>query len=166
LDATLPDAQSKLDTQTTYAWNWFAYHAGQRLTAFNFFLVIVGVLTVGYGQAVENRWEGVGIAVGLLGAVVGVGFLVLDVRNKDLVDAGTNALVGLETDLDVHIVTDSYGIKVTRKLLLSHTIVLRTVEVLVALTFAAGVAWAATNYSGVHPHVAPAAETASVINSR
>lgn len=43
----MSDAPTELATRTDYAWDWFAYHAGQRLTTFNFFLVIVGVLTVG-----------------------------------------------------------------------------------------------------------------------
>ena len=31
-----------------YAWNWFEYHAGQRLTSFNYFLILIGVVVVGY----------------------------------------------------------------------------------------------------------------------
>lgn len=31
-----------------YAWDWFSYHAAQRLTTFRFFLIIIGVVVVGY----------------------------------------------------------------------------------------------------------------------
>jgi len=38
----------------TYAWAWFQYHADQRLKAFNFFLVILGILVVAYGAAMKE----------------------------------------------------------------------------------------------------------------
>ncbi len=70
----MPETPCK-EVRLTYAWNWFSYHAGQRLSAFNFFLVIVGVLTVGFGQAISDRWIGPGAAIGGLGAAVSVGFI-------------------------------------------------------------------------------------------
>lgn len=75
-----------------FAWNWFQYHASQRLTSFNFFLVIVGLLLVGYAQAVDHSWNGFGAALGLLGALVAASFLALDVRNDELVQCGLAAL--------------------------------------------------------------------------
>ena len=37
-----------------FAWEWFTYHADQRLKAFNFFLVILGILVVAYGAAMKE----------------------------------------------------------------------------------------------------------------
>jgi hypothetical protein len=37
-----------------YAWDWFSYHADQRLKAFNFFIVIIGILIVTYGTAMKE----------------------------------------------------------------------------------------------------------------
>lgn len=75
-----------------FAWNWFQYHASQRLTSFNFFLVIVGLLLVGYAQAIDHSWNGFGVALGLLGTLVAAGFLALDVRNDELIQCGLVAL--------------------------------------------------------------------------
>jgi hypothetical protein len=36
----------RLEVQLNYAWSWFQYHAGQRLAAFNFFLIIAGVVAL------------------------------------------------------------------------------------------------------------------------
>jgi hypothetical protein len=43
-----------LPTRMKYAWDWFQYHADQRLKAFNFFLVILGILIVAYGAAMKE----------------------------------------------------------------------------------------------------------------
>jgi hypothetical protein len=43
-----PEKEQRLETELTYAWNWFQYHAGQRLTAFNFFLVMRSARVRGY----------------------------------------------------------------------------------------------------------------------
>lgn len=84
------------DVDADFAWNWFQYHASQRLTSFNFFLVIVGLLLVGYAQAVGHSWDGFGVALGMLGALVAAGFLALDVRNDELVQCGLVALEELD----------------------------------------------------------------------
>jgi hypothetical protein len=147
---TMTDDQGNdASPELTYAWNWFAYHAGQRFSAFNFFLVIVGVLTVGFGQAVSNRWIGIGVAIGAFGAAVGAGFILLDVRNKQLVDFGTDALEALELGLAVHIVLDKDGKARPKPPVASHTNVFRAIEGLSAMVFAAGMIWALGGYSGL-----------------
>lgn len=87
-----------------YAWNWFQYHASQRLTAFNFFLVLIGFLLVTFAQAVHYDWVAVGCAIGLLGALVSFGFWALDVRNEELIQCGWSALSELEGDARLGIV--------------------------------------------------------------
>ena len=50
-----------------HAWNWFVLHSGQRMQAFNFFLVATAFLIAGYVSLLEkNRWAAFGVA--LLGA--------------------------------------------------------------------------------------------------
>jgi hypothetical protein len=163
-------AQEKLEFE--YAWNWFQYHAAQRLTAFNFFLVLVGFLLVGYAQAVDHRWDGIGIAIGTLGALVGFGFWALDVRCEELVRCGSSALLTLEERLGVEIAkvdedrgqlakaldrspmgTGIYskliGSGKRRRNLLKHRTWLRLITSTVGLAFAVGAVWAATGFSGV-----------------
>ncbi len=84
------DKQRELELR--FAWEWFQYHASQRLTAFNFFLVIMGALVVGYSQAAARSSEILGVALGLLGAIVSLAFWALDIRNQELVECGRSVL--------------------------------------------------------------------------
>lgn len=82
-----------------YAWNWFSYHANQRLTAFNYFLIIVGFLATGYITSLEKGLNIVQIAIGFFGILISIAFLVLDIRNEQLVNDGRDALRKLEVAL-------------------------------------------------------------------
>jgi hypothetical protein len=97
---------SQIETEQAYAWNWFAYHAGQRLTAFNFFLIVLGAVLVGYVQAVTNDLQALGIVLGLFGVLVSVAFWVIDVRNTELVACGRAALDVIERSLSISIRED------------------------------------------------------------
>ncbi len=158
-----------------YAWGWFQYHASQRLTAFNFFLVIVGFLLVGYAQAVDHRWVLFGVVLGIFGAIVALAFLVLDIRNEELVLLGRDALQGLEKrEGMVFSLADpeprstlSEAIAVKRKkeqaenregeqaekeskaaLVVKHKVWLRLIIFLAGVGFSAAAVWALTDYSG------------------
>jgi hypothetical protein len=99
-----PSAADPLsDLQMTYAWEWFAYHASQRLTAFNFFLVMLGALLVGYVQAVEHELRGLGAVLGATGILVSAASWAMDVRNAELVECGRRALDELESGLRMSI---------------------------------------------------------------
>jgi hypothetical protein len=84
------------DYEQTYAWGWFAYHAGQRLTAFNFFVVVLGAILVAYVQAADAHLRGLGVALGIVGILISLAFWVIDVRNTELVICGRAALDALE----------------------------------------------------------------------
>lgn len=92
---------ARLKIELDYAWGWFQHSASQRLTTFNFFLVIVGLLLVAYAQAVQHEWKLFGIALGIVGAIVSVGFLAIDVRNEVFVNKGIEALKTLEANLTI-----------------------------------------------------------------
>jgi hypothetical protein len=98
--------EKKLELELQYSWDWFSYHAGQRLTAFNFFLVLMGAVVVGYTQAVDNELPALGIALGGLGALVAFAFLAMDVRNEELVRCGRAALDQVEAQMGVTIRKD------------------------------------------------------------
>lgn len=144
-----------------FAWGWFQYHASQRLTSFNFFLIIVGLLLVGYAQAVDHSWNGFGVALGLLGALVSAGFLALDVRNDELVQCGLAALKGHDgraglikenterSNLSAafgpgRLGRGFYGVVVAARAesLLGHRFVLRCVISAVGVGFVVAAAWA------------------------
>ncbi|MEA2297979.1 MAG: hypothetical protein QOF77_915 [Solirubrobacteraceae bacterium] len=150
------DEDRPSEAQLTYAWSWFQYHAGQRLTAFNFFLIIVGVVAVAFAQAIDKDWEIVGVAVGALGAMIAIGFLALDVRNEELVDCGREALRALEGGT-VHPSRDAHrrvwlegtgwigswaSRSDVRRGWISHSRWLRLIELAVAVLFAGAAVWA------------------------
>lgn len=82
-----------------YAWNYFSLHADQRLRAFHFYVllsaVIVGALLTVIKEAQDPRL-GCPLAFGL--AFLSFVFWKLDLRNKELVRHGEEALKSLETD--------------------------------------------------------------------
>lgn len=162
-----PDEEAEFDDryklEFRYAWDWFSYHAKQRLTAFNFFLILTGAIIVGYTQAVAGDQKLVGIALGLFGVIVAVAFWVMDVRNAELVNYGLTALDRLETDLRVEIRTedttrkqfDKSGGPLTHLLVLlikkermKHTVWLRAVIFLVGVFSVIGIGWAVADFHG------------------
>jgi hypothetical protein len=86
-----------------YAWNWFSYHANQRLAAFNYFLVIVAVLTTGYLTCVDKLFYMMQTILGIVGVLISLAFLALDFRNEQLVDHSRHALRALERSIEVEI---------------------------------------------------------------
>lgn len=153
-----------LDLEFKYAWDWFSYHARQRLTAFNFFLILMSAVVVGYTQAVNNDLPALGVTLGGLGAFVAVAFWAMDIRNEELVYCGRVALDQLEAKLAVSIRKDDesrahlkqamdgplasrlFGRLDSRKL--SHRTWLRRVIGVMGLLSLAALAWAALDFPG------------------
>src|SRR5258708_34054824 len=65
----------KTDTTLTYAWNWFAYHASQRLQAFNFFLLILAALATGYLTALDKDYGLPQTGFGVPGTLISFAFI-------------------------------------------------------------------------------------------
>ena len=79
----------------TYAWNYFSYHAEQRLKSFNFYVILVtailaGLLTAATRVTAKELWllSPLGILITLLSLMFGL----LDRRNKELITNGEAAL--------------------------------------------------------------------------
>ena len=89
---------SLMQMKFEYAWRYFSFHARQRVTMFNFFLVGSGVLGNAYALLLRDQlyWQaGVVAIIGVFVSLVSIG---LDVRNEQLVDLGEAALRGVEDD--------------------------------------------------------------------
>jgi hypothetical protein len=56
-----------LKEQRDYAWSYFQLHANQRMTSFNFFVVIAALLTAGLARSLENdfKYYLVGLCLGI-----------------------------------------------------------------------------------------------------
>jgi hypothetical protein len=82
------------DKQLEVVWNWFEFHADQRLRAFYYFLIIIGALSLGYIQCIQgcDQLKVLSPFIGLLGLLVSYAFLHLEIRNVELVNIGREAL--------------------------------------------------------------------------
>jgi hypothetical protein len=106
----------RTDVTLKYAWNWFAYHASQRLQAFNFFLLILAALATGYLTALDKDYGLLQIAIGVAGILISFAFLALDFRNEQLVTDGRHALRQLERALGTEIHRSDYDRLIARSL--------------------------------------------------
>jgi hypothetical protein len=81
-----------------YAWRYFDLHSGQRISLFNFFLVVSGSGTAGLAAAVEkgNLFLVLGGALGCLLVLVSFVFWKLDQRTAFLIKHAEDALIQLE----------------------------------------------------------------------
>lgn len=95
-----------------YSWNWFEYHASQRLVAFRYFLIFLGILAVAIQKAVEIANNDLTRVLAILGCFISIVFFLLEFRNEQLVNVGRNSLGKIES-------SDSYRNESELKLILS-----------------------------------------------
>jgi hypothetical protein len=85
----------KLNLISEYAWNWFSYHAAQRLTVFRFFFLTFGVVAVGYYQTITTQ-PSLALALSVLGFLLSILFWRLDLRTRELIKIGEELLLVVE----------------------------------------------------------------------
>ena len=81
-----------------HAWRYFALHAQQRISVFNFFVVLSGILATGIGAGIQAG-KSMAPVVAILGALLALFsyvFYRLDGRGSELVKLGEEALVAGE----------------------------------------------------------------------
>jgi len=98
-----PNPTTPSTARMNYAWEWFKYHADQRLKAFNFYLIIVGILAVAYSTALkeglqtgQRSWRDFATVIAICGCVISIAFLMIEIRNRELVDSAGRWLDELE----------------------------------------------------------------------
>lgn len=93
------DSQNEL---RDYAWKYFSLHAEQRLKTFHFFVILSTVITGGI-LTIAKDIINVGYAAPLayLLSILTFVFYKLDLRNKELIKHGENALKTLEEILNI-----------------------------------------------------------------
>jgi hypothetical protein len=81
-----------------HGWRYFALHAGQRLTLFNYFIAVSGVILAGGAAALQGtaRFSLLGVALGLLLALLALVFYKLDQRTSALIKMSEQALAATE----------------------------------------------------------------------
>lgn len=84
-----------------YAWSYFQLHANQRMTTFNFFLILAALMTTGLVGAIKPDFQPryVGGALGLALIVVSFVFWKLDGRVRFLIQHSEAILKAIEREL-------------------------------------------------------------------
>jgi hypothetical protein len=91
--------ESQKNRLRKYAWDYFVYHAEQRIKTFNLYLIIVAILIGGFGTVIIKTkeeylpWLSI---FGFLLVIFSVAFALLDKRNRELVRNGEAALKYLD----------------------------------------------------------------------
>lgn len=127
----------------SYAWNWFALHAGQRLQLVNFWLVAVAFLASAFVQARSDHLAAIAFGVAVTGVVSSLAFMKLDVRTRQLVRVAENALESLETSRTAaglaevnELVKASHQARRSR--FDSYRVIIQGLQIAVAVMFALG----------------------------
>ena len=92
---TRPAKQNATMDSPNYIWEYFRYHASQRLTTFNFYIIICTLLGTGYLRAIDGSL-GVAIVLALLFCFITFIFWKLDIRNKQIIDNARKAMRVIE----------------------------------------------------------------------
>lgn len=75
-----------------HAWNWFQYHAEQRMTMIRFYLTIAAAIGAGIGYLATKDQPLLSCLLSGFGAAASICFMRLDNRVSNLVKLGENAL--------------------------------------------------------------------------
>lgn len=86
------------EMRLNYAWSWFSLHAEQRGNLFNYFLIITGILINAYVMSLKDSLFILSLGICILGIMQGIGFLVFDLRNRQLIAYAEDVLEKLERD--------------------------------------------------------------------
>ena len=87
-----------LQLRQKYAWDWFQFHANQRTSMFNYFLVAMTILGSAYVGLVKEGIFPAAALLGLVGFLLAISFTILDVRNQQLVKMSEEVLKRLESE--------------------------------------------------------------------
>jgi Mn2+/Fe2+ NRAMP family transporter len=82
-----------------YAWSWFEYHAGQRMSVFRFFMVFATVTGAAVIQAYKSEMYFSTMLLGIVLLLASFAFWRLDLRSADLIKVAERYLGGSELDL-------------------------------------------------------------------
>jgi len=91
----VPFDTSRLDVSRAryqYGWAWFDFHARQRMTVFNYFIIASSLVINAYATLIDNSHFLAAAIIAISGAAAAFGFLCLDIRNSQLVRWGEEVL--------------------------------------------------------------------------
>lgn len=89
----------KMEEALKYVSKYFIYHADQRLKTFRYFLVYLLAVSAGFYKGFEDCSFCVLLLGGLVSLVIVIVFWLLEIRNKQLIEIGSEACQLMETEL-------------------------------------------------------------------
>ena len=125
-----------------HAWEWFKYHADQRLRSFYYFLITVGALSVMYSQPSSNN--SLRSILPILGAFICFVFYLLDIRNEELINNSKSILEKLQNPTVPIIENDSKYLPIFR-----HSFLIKFVYITIMIFFISQI----NNYSLIYHKV-------------
>jgi hypothetical protein len=98
LKANMPDQDETRREMFEHAWRYFALHAQQRMSVFNFFLILSGVVAAGVAACLQRSgpYRLLGVGLGVLLGLVSFVFYKLDQRTSSLIKHSEEAIAELE----------------------------------------------------------------------
>ena len=98
-DQNSTESEKLLTLRFEYAWRYFSFHATQRTTMFNFFLVFSGFFVGACAKLLEQEKHGFLSIMFAFGAIITFIFIFVERRNEELVHVEEDVLMKLEEDL-------------------------------------------------------------------
>jgi|HubBroStandDraft_5_1064220.scaffolds.fasta_scaffold328942_2 hypothetical protein len=130
---------STLQAALEHSQAWVELHTNQRQSLLNFFLVAIAFLFNAYVGALTAHRAFLAGMIGLLGAVISVGFTAMDLRNRDLTRAGEVPVRAIEERLAIKCGVPSLriieAVDHPRHVWLSMGKVIRAIHALTGLVF-------------------------------
>jgi hypothetical protein len=98
MTADIQDGDVSTRDMLEHTWRYFALHAQQRISIFNFFLILSGLVAAGLAACVQRRGtiQLLGAGLGALLCLVSFTFYKLDQRSSFLIKHSENAIAELE----------------------------------------------------------------------
>jgi hypothetical protein len=93
------DDSQLFNSRFEYGWRFFDFHAKQRTTIFNFFVVFSGFLIGAFAILLQKNEHWPLVILSLFGAVITFFFIFLERRNEELVHIAEDILRALEQEV-------------------------------------------------------------------
>jgi hypothetical protein len=93
-----------------HAWNWFEYHATQRMTMLRFYLMAAGGVAAGVGVLLAANENFLAAIVSMVGMLTSFSFKRLDKRVSDLVKFGEDALKSEQLKMSTELKSQAWQI--------------------------------------------------------
>jgi hypothetical protein len=135
-------AQDALD----HSWKWFELHASQRMQLINYFFIAVAFLSAAYATGLEADEPLVSAGVAALGIVMSIGFQLIELRTRELIEVGERALASIESTIqsDISLPTIAFVNQIEKpaRPFTSYSFVIRMLHLSTLVGFALGTAYA------------------------